>query len=358
VTASTAACKISVIIPVFNTEKYLKRCIDSVLSQTFSSFEIILVDDCSTDASPAICDQYAQKDRRVKAIHNVVNRGSSKARKTGLDIAAGAYILFIDSDDWIEGNMLEAMHEKAVKENIDIVCCDLYVDKPNGIKYKKQGLTDSDKTAVIKQLLSHSVWHNLWNKLIIKEVCDQIVFPEWSNGEDWAIIIQAVYYCGKIGYLDKALYHYCPNSDSITSMQSRKLRGYDELYKNMKIVCDFLTEKYNEDISVFEPELSDNINSVKLPFLLLPDIRDISRLYILYPQSNKNIFSTTWQVSFMKRCLFYFALHNLFFPLKLFDFLKIAEFTSIIRKIYRLIVPRNIRLIILKLRKVKDDDYS
>jgi glycosyltransferase involved in cell wall biosynthesis len=84
---SAGNCKISVIIPVFNVEKYLRRCLDSVLSQTFTDFELVLVDDCSTDASPAICDDYAVKDTRIKVIHNAQNQGSSKARKTGLDAA-------------------------------------------------------------------------------------------------------------------------------------------------------------------------------------------------------------------------------------------------------------------------------
>jgi glycosyltransferase involved in cell wall biosynthesis len=355
--------KVSVIIPVFNTEKYLQKCIDSVLSQTFTDFELILVDDCSTDASPAICDDYATKDTRIKVIHNAQNQGSSKARKTGLDVSAGDYILFVDSDDWVENDMLKALYSKAADEKLNIVCCDLYIDKVDGIKFKKQGITGTDKTSIIKQILSNSVWHNLWNKLISKDICKKIIFPDLSNGEDWGIIIQAVYYAERTGYLSKALYHYCLNSESITSSHDRRLRGYDELYKNMRIVCDFLLEKFNGNISALEPEISANINTVKLPFLLIPEIRDVSRLYTLYPGSNKNIFKKTWRVPLTKRLLFYFSLHNFFLPLKLFDLklfdlLKITKVTGIIRKIYKRVLPINFRLLILKLRNVEDDDYK
>jgi hypothetical protein len=237
------------------------------------------------------------------------------------------------------------------------VCCDLYVDKPDSVKYKKQGICGNDKASIIKQLLSNSVWHNLWNKLVTKTVYKKIMFPVLSNGEDWVIIIQAIYYAERIGYLCKALYHYCPNSESITVNQHRQLLGYDELYRNMKIACDFLAEKFHGDISILEPELSNNINNIKLHFLLIPSIRDISRLYILYPESNKNIFNKTWKVSLDRRCLFYFSLHNLVFPLKLFDLLKDIKIISVIRKIYKRVLPKNFRLLILKLRNIEDDDY-
>jgi glycosyltransferase involved in cell wall biosynthesis len=350
--------KISVIIPVFNTEKYLLRCLDSVLIQTFTDFELILVDDCSPDGSPAICDEYAGRDLRVKVMHNAQNQGSSKARKTGLDVSAGDYVLFADSDDWLENDMLKALYGKAIDEKLDIVCCDLYIEKADGVKYKNQKITGRDKTSIIKQLLSNSVWHNLWNKLIKKDICKKIIFPDLSNGEDWVIIVQAVYYAERIGFLSKALYHYCLNSESITNNQARRLKCYDELYKNMKTICDFLLGKFNGNISFLEPELSACINTIKLPFLLVPDTRDVSRLYILYPESNKNIFKKSWQVSLMKRWLFYFSLHNFFLPLKLFDLFKITEVVGIIRKIYRRALPINIRLIILKLRNIEDDDYA
>jgi glycosyltransferase involved in cell wall biosynthesis len=352
-------CKISVIVPIHNTEKYLHRCLDSILAQTFADFECILVDDCSTDFSSGICDEYAKKDRRIKVMHNKQNKGSSLSRKIGLDISVGNYILFVDSDDWIDKNMLEVMYRKSHLENLDILCCDLYVDKSYSRRYNKQRISGRDKTTIIKQLLTGSVWHNLWNKLIKNEICRKIIFPDMSNGEDWVIIIQAVYYANRIDYLHEALYHYCPNVGSLTLDKNRILVGYNELYENIGAVYRFLLEKHNDNILIFEPELSDIINKTKLPFLLIPKIRNISKLYDLYPESNKNIFNKSMRLSPIYRYLFYFTAHNIFFPLKLFDVFEkpITCIINAIRRVYKRLLPIEFRLKILKLRKVEDDNY-
>lgn len=114
--------KISIIVPVYNSEKHLKECIDSILEQTIKDFELILVDDGSTDNSPSICDSY-QKDSRVKVIHKE-NSGPSQTRNVGIDLATGEYIGFVDSDDFIEKNMYLTLYNKAIKENCDIAFCD------------------------------------------------------------------------------------------------------------------------------------------------------------------------------------------------------------------------------------------
>lgn len=115
---------ISVIVPVYNVEKYLNRCIDSILNQTFKQIEIILVDDGSTDKSPIICDEYCDSYENIKVIHKENNRVSA-ARNDGIKIATGKYIALVDSDDWIEPNMLEEMYNKAEEFHTDITMCDL-----------------------------------------------------------------------------------------------------------------------------------------------------------------------------------------------------------------------------------------
>jgi glycosyltransferase involved in cell wall biosynthesis len=352
-------CKVSIIVAVYCVEKYLKRCLDSIIGQTFLDFECIIVDDCSPDNSPAICDDYAKNDNRIIVFHKQQNEGLPQARKTGFNISKGQYILFVDGDDYLENTMIEKIYYKAKHENLDIVCCDIYVDKHGSIRYNKQRISGSDKTTIIKQLLTGSVWHNVWNKLIKNNICKKIIFPVTSNGEDWVIIIQAIYYSINIGYLHEALYHYCFNSMSITSDKSKKLLGYCELYKSIGNVYNFLLEKYHNDISIFEPELSDIINKTKLPFLLIRNIRNISKLYDLYPESNKNIFNKSMRLSPIYRYLFYFAAHNTFFPLKLFDVFEKpgACIINTIRSAYKKLLPTEFRLKILKLRKVEDDNY-
>ena len=121
----------SVVVPVYNVEQYLKECVDSILSQTFKDFELILVNDGSKDSSPAICDEYAKKDDRIKVIHKP-NGGLSDARNVGTAAAKGEYVIYIDSDDYVTTDMYQKMYQKAISGNFDMVVCDLnyiYDDK-------------------------------------------------------------------------------------------------------------------------------------------------------------------------------------------------------------------------------------
>lgn len=113
---------VSVIVPVYNVEPYLRKCLYSVLGQTYRDLEIIVVDDGSTDASRAICDEYKSSDSRIQVIHQI-NKGLSEARNNGIDIATGEYILFVDGDDWIELNTVECLLQACVENNADVSCC-------------------------------------------------------------------------------------------------------------------------------------------------------------------------------------------------------------------------------------------
>ena len=116
-------CKISIIVPVYKVERYLENCIESIINQTFKDFELILVDDGSPDRCGLICDNYAKKDERIKVIHKK-NEGLSAARNSGIQIAKGEYIAFVDSDDCINKNMYETLYDTAIENKSDIVVCD------------------------------------------------------------------------------------------------------------------------------------------------------------------------------------------------------------------------------------------
>lgn len=122
--------KLSVVVPVYKTEQYLHRCVDSILNQSFRDFELILVDDGSPDACPEICEEYAKRDNRIKVVHKK-NAGVAAARNTGLDVASGEYVTFVDSDDWIESNMYQRMVETAAEYDCDVVMCDCVKDFPD-----------------------------------------------------------------------------------------------------------------------------------------------------------------------------------------------------------------------------------
>jgi glycosyltransferase involved in cell wall biosynthesis len=249
---------ISIIIPVYNIEQYISRCIDSVLSQTFTDFECILIDDCSRDRSPEICDEYALKDNRIKTIHNKKNVGASLSRKTGLDNAAGEYIQFIDGDDWIENNMLEIMRNKIVSEDYDMVYCDFYrYNASNTASYEKVPELSVDTVKNIREsILGFNAGCSLWNKLIKKQLYGNIIFPRDSYGEDKYINTQVLYRVKSIGYTGNALYNYRFNQNSLKNNLEIKLSSYQGLSKNFKNISNFLKSKYNGDLGIFEPEFS------------------------------------------------------------------------------------------------------
>lgn len=147
--------KISIIIPIYNAEHSLPKMLNSILKQTFCDFEVLLINDGSTDSSGTICNKYAQKDTRFKAIHQL-NAGVSAARQTGLENAQGEYIIHADADDWIEPAMLEELYNKAIKENADVVICDFYTNNGNIEKYVKQQPNGLDHISILHGLLQQA----------------------------------------------------------------------------------------------------------------------------------------------------------------------------------------------------------
>lgn len=149
--------KISIIVPVYNVEKYLEKCVRSILAQTFTDFELILVDDGSPDSSGAMCDQFAKQDERVKVIHKE-NGGLSDARNAGIEIATGEYLGFIDSDDYIADDMYELLYTNIVKEDADLSICGIYdVYEGKEPVEKQQQYIVLDKVAAMKMILEAKV---------------------------------------------------------------------------------------------------------------------------------------------------------------------------------------------------------
>ena len=150
--------KISVIVPVYNTEKYLNRCIDSILAQTFTDFELLLIDDGSTDCSGKICDEYAAKDSRVRVFHKE-NGGVSSARNMGLDNAQGEWITFVDSDDWVHEDFLKKRLALALNDNADIAYCDVeYVYRTHNVYCKTAEQVEGKASTVNSWVLSRTTY--------------------------------------------------------------------------------------------------------------------------------------------------------------------------------------------------------
>lgn len=234
--------KISIIVPIYNVELYLRRCLDSILNQTYSNLEIILVDDGSTDKSGKICDEYAKNDSRIKVIHKN-NGGLSDARNEGLKIARGKYVGFVDSDDWIELDMYECLYDMLQKFDADISICGA-----NSVDNKKREFNTGKEIQCIKGYKDITIFEDsqimkahlhfkneinsgVWNKLYKREIVDGIEFPVAKLYEDVFTMYK---------YLDRATrvvktrahkYNYFQRKDSICR-QTFSIRNFDSIEGN------------------------------------------------------------------------------------------------------------------------------
>lgn len=211
--------KISVILPIYNVEKYLKQALDSVINQTYTNIEIILVDDGSPDYSGKICDEYAEKDNRIKVIHKK-NGGVSSARNMGIDAATGQWLCFIDPDDWVEFNMLEEALYKAQETNSDLCIWDFeFVDDTRNIYFKaiRSNCSLYENSSELEKMIAFncstgSIWNFIVKSNLIK---NKIYFDEsLSFREDEIFKLELYQNIKKFCYLPKLYYHYRMTSES------------------------------------------------------------------------------------------------------------------------------------------------
>ena len=209
---------ISVIVPIYNVEPYLKKCLDSLLKQTYPQLEIILVNDGSPDGCGQICEEYAKKDTRIKVIHKT-NGGLSDARNAGLQIATGQYIGFIDSDDYIDEDMYEYLLKGLELSKADIAICGTKIDFEDGntiVKSNNKKEILNAKEAIIKLNSFSSFDMAVWNKLYKKEIIQGIEFPVGKKSEDYYVMYQYFHRANKVVVLEEAKYHYFQRNNSIS----------------------------------------------------------------------------------------------------------------------------------------------
>lgn len=231
----------SIIIPVYNVENYLETCIKSIVSQTYDNFELILVNDGSTDNSGIICEQYKETDKRLKIIHKE-NGGLSSARNKGLDVATGLYVIFVDSDDfWEDITALFNFHKNLSQTNADLLLfpAKRYYEKSNKFTYifktgvERVKITNSDTNSAIKYMIENNIYRAAaWNKVIKKTIIDNnnMRFREGCLSEDMDWCGDLLLYCHKFDYYDKPLYIYRQQRcGSITLGKPDKL-VHDKLY--------------------------------------------------------------------------------------------------------------------------------
>ncbi len=227
---------ISVIIPVYNADKWLNRCIDSVLAQTLSDWELILIDDGSTDDSPIICDKRASSDERIRVIHQE-NQGASLARRNGITEAKGEYISFIDSDDWVERNYLEILYGAQVGKKVRVSACNIirhHEEEEFCISSGACELFDE------KQLLERFFRYDFWGfpgKLYHKSVFSDVEFPTYTINEDYMVMAQIFHFEKGIANISTPLYHYMLHEGSLSNTTLSR-RMFDE-YHNKLWVLNF-----------------------------------------------------------------------------------------------------------------------
>ncbi|MBM7710553.1 glycosyltransferase family 2 protein [Enterococcus xiangfangensis] len=242
-------CEISIIVPVYNVEKYLKKCVDSILAQTFTDFELILVDDGSPDNSGAICDQYAEQDSRVKVIHKE-NGGLSDARNAGIEVAKGKYLGFIDSDDYIAEDMYELLYNNIIREKADLSICgiyDVYKDKEPKILPEFREVCTKEKT--IKMILdANLISVHAVNKLYKKTLFKNVRYPIGKITEDAAVILEILDQCEKIIIDATQKYFYFHRDDSISSknFSIESLQTIEVWRENEKWILDNIPSLYTE----------------------------------------------------------------------------------------------------------------
>ena len=245
--------KLSVIVPVYNTEKYLRECIDSILAQTFTDFELILVNDGSTDGSGAICDEYAGKDQRVQVIHQE-NGGVTRARKAAMRIAGGSWISFVDSDDWISPDMFAVMLETALSSGAQIVICDVVLEFTNKSQTEGNFLDEGfyDKASMAKKIYPTMIMNFerrrpgmagwLCNKIFERTLLEKVfwsVEDSFIFSEDALCCYAALLECEGIYVAHHPLYHYRQHAGSAMHQYNGALR-YRNLLRAYKAQEDML----------------------------------------------------------------------------------------------------------------------
>lgn len=291
---------ISVIIPVYNVEKYLNKCITSVVEQTYKNLEIIIVDDGSTDQSPEICDEWKKRDSRIQVVHSS-NGGAGKARNTALDMATGDYVTFVDSDDYIAPQMYQVLLEQFY-DGIGIVECNYSMVYDDSEKFKEERKiykihTYSAMQAMHENINDHIFRQLIWNKMYRKDVIKGIYFPTGNKIDDESWTYQAIGNASKLIYIDQKLYAYRQQEQSVMHLldAKKRLEALKAKEERHKYICEFMPQLKVESLNnlwftciyqgqrVLKDKNKENLKSVypqiksfikKYPQINLKDITD------------------------------------------------------------------------------------
>ena len=237
--------KVSVIVPVYNGEQYLKKCLDSLCNQTLDNIEIIVINDASIDNTASILEDYRKNNSNIRIITNKKNKGIGYNRNKGIKEAKGTFISFVDCDDYLDKSMLEKMYNKAVKDNSELVICNYYMMQENGTEIKNDINIVDENTKTLKDNSNLLLDINLspWNKLYKKELIEDISFVEKMKYEDAPFVIKALNRANKISFVDEKLYYYIIHSKSETTVVDKRVF---DIFKVLDLILDELKDNNSE----------------------------------------------------------------------------------------------------------------
>lgn len=237
---------ISVIVPVYNVEKYLRKCLDSIINQTFSNFEVILVDDGSTDMSGSICDEYVKKDVRFRVIHRE-NGGLSAARNSGLLAAKGTYLNFIDSDDWIRAELLEQLINLLESHEADISKCNFFSDEKDNLNEQEEIRCYTSREYMIRYFNAKSDSNSYFcGKLFKRNLFDNQCFPVGKTCEDMFLMPQIIKNATKIVVTNQKYYFYYQRPNSITNNPENRIKNQVAIAEAFRIHYNIASSSYKE----------------------------------------------------------------------------------------------------------------
>ncbi len=298
---------LTVIIPIFNSEKYINKCVQSVIMQTYKNLDIILIDDGSTDNSGKICDSFARRDTRIRVCHTV-NQGSIAARNLGVELAQGRMITFVDSDDWIEANMYSYMMSMYEQHQTDIVSSGLIFDNINGTRTVEYDLIPEgiyEKTQIENEIIPIMMYDaERHRRAVTSSVCTKIIRKDlWREvlqksdnrityGEDAAISYLCMAKAARVAFTNRAWYHYCVRNDSmvhsfqITSFE--KIKIFSEYMENVfrdQGIWEQMKEQLKEYVKFFLCSAIDSVYGIALgePCYLFPyELVNVDSCVVIY----------------------------------------------------------------------------
>ena len=271
--------KVSIIVPVYNVEEYIERCLDSLVNQTLKDIEIIIVNDGSTDDSKEIIQKYLNKYKNIVYLEKE-NGGLSSARNYGIPYAKGEYIGFVDSDDYVEITMYEKMYNKAVEEKSDMVECDFIWEYSNKKREDIGKIYSGKKEAIVEARVV------AWNKIIKKDIIEKtkITFPEGLRYEDIEFFYKIVPYLDKISFVKETLVHYIQRESSIANTQNERT---GEIFKILENVLNYYIE--NNIFNEYRNELEYSYTRI----LLCSSLKRITK--VKDKKVRKALIKLTWQ---------------------------------------------------------------